>query len=292
MRDLTVCRACGESPISPAISSLLPPDPPLRVSDIVRPEESDLQSAPTVYYDGMAEDSSDSPVGRGAVFRTTQWSVVINAGSDDSLVAAAALEQLCQRYWYPLYASVRRSGYSHADAADLTQSFFARLLEKKSLAGLAPSVARFRSFLLTALKHFLINEWQSAHRLKRGGGKQIVSLDEIADELYRAEPADDASPDKLFEKRWALSVIELGLARLRAEFVASERPRLFEALKPALTGDKLEGPYADIGQAFGLSESVSKWRCIGCANVLGSSSAPKSPRRSRKRATSKMKYAT
>jgi RNA polymerase sigma-70 factor (ECF subfamily) len=221
-------------------------------------EESGLHNALTVYYGGMAEGSSDSPVGRGAVFRTTQWSLVINAGSDDSLVAAAALEQLCQRYWFPLYACVRRSGYSHADAADLTQLFFARLLEKKSLTGLEPGVARFRSFLLTALKHFLINEWQSANRLKRGGGKQIVSLDENAGELYRAEPADHASPDKLFEKRWALSVIDLGLARLRAEFVASERPDLFDELKPTLTGDKLERSYADIGSSFGLSESAVK----------------------------------
>src|SRR5438105_645186 len=117
----------------------------------------------------MGEDSSGSPVGGCAAFRTTQWSMVINAGSDDSLVAAAALEQICQRYWYPFCACVRRSRYSRADAADLTQSFFARVVERKSLAGLAPGVARFRSFLLTALKNFIINEWQSANRLKRGG---------------------------------------------------------------------------------------------------------------------------
>jgi RNA polymerase sigma factor (sigma-70 family) len=206
----------------------------------------------------MAEHSSHYPVGRNAVFRTTQWSMVINAGSDDSILAATALEQLCQRYWYPLYACVRRSGYSHADAADLTQSFFARMLEMKSLAGLAPGVARFRSFLLTALKHFVINEWQSAHRLKRGGGKQIVSLDESADALYRAEPSHDISPDKLFEKRWALSIIETALGKLRAEFVASENPALFEVLKPALSGEKLEKGYAEVAAAFGLSEGAVK----------------------------------
>jgi RNA polymerase sigma factor (sigma-70 family) len=184
--------------------------------------------------------------------------MVLAAGSDDSVHAAAALEQLCERYWYPLYAYIRRSGYSHPDAADLTQSFFARVVEKNSLAGLAPGIARFRSFLLTALKHFIINEWQSANRLKRGGGKQIISLEEKADELYHGEPADNASPDKLFEKRWALSVIDLGLARLRAEFVASERPELFDMLKPALSGDKLEKPYAEIGLSFGLSEGAIK----------------------------------
>src|SRR5437660_792613 len=126
----------------------------------------------------MSPAADDSRVRGGAVFRTTQWSVVLNAGSDDSLIAVAALEQLCQRYWYPLYACVRHSGYSHADAADMTQSFFARVVENKSFAGVEPGAARFRSFLLTALKHFMINEWQSAHRLKRGGGKQIVSLDD------------------------------------------------------------------------------------------------------------------
>ena len=194
----------------------------------------------------------------GAVFRTTQWSMVLNAGSDNSAVAAAALEELCQRYWYPLYACVRRSGYSHADAADLTQSFFALVVEKRSLAGVVPGTTRFRSFLLSALKNFLISEWRTANRLKRGGGKQIISLDEKADELYCAEPVDSTSPDKLFEKQWALSVVELVFARLRAEFAASEKPELFDALKPALSGDKLEKPYAEVGAAFGLSEGAVK----------------------------------
>jgi len=205
----------------------------------------------------MALESRDSPLDRGAVFRTTQWSIVLSAGSEDSIIAAAALEELCQRYWFPLYACVRRSGYSHADAADMTQAFFARVVEKKTLSDVEPGVARFRSFLLTALKRFLINEWQTANRLKRGGGKQIISLDD-ADEKYSAEPADNASPDKLFEKRWALSVIDLSLARLRREFVASEKPDLFDALKPALSGEKLDKPYAEIAQSFGLSESAVK----------------------------------
>jgi RNA polymerase sigma-70 factor (ECF subfamily) len=192
------------------------------------------------------------------MFRTTQWSLVLNAGSEDSRVAAAALEQLSRRYWYPLYACVRRSGYSHDDAADLTQSFFVKVVERSAFTGLEPGVARFRSFLLTALKHFVINEWASANRLKRGGGRQIVSLDVSADELYQSEPADNASPDKLFEKRWALSVVEMVLSRLRAEFVASERPELFDALKPALSGDRLEKPYAEVALSFGLSESAVK----------------------------------
>jgi RNA polymerase sigma factor (sigma-70 family) len=205
----------------------------------------------------MAIEANSPADGRG-VFRTTQWSIVLKAGADDSLVAAAALDQLCQRYWYPLYACVRRSGYSHDDAADLTQSFFARVVEKKTFAGIEPGVARFRSFLLTALKHFMINEWQSANRLKRGGGKQIISLDEKADDLYRAEPSHDDTPDKLFEKRWALSVVETALSKLRAEFVASEKPALFDVLKPTLSGEKLERGYAEIAAEFGLSESAVK----------------------------------
>src|SRR6185436_14106069 len=126
------------------------------------------------------------------------------------------------------------------DAADLTQSFFARVVQKKTFAGVEPGVARFRSFLLTALKHFMINEWQSANRLKRGGGRQILSLDEKADDLYRAEPSHNSTPDKLFEKRWALSVVETALAKLRIEFVVSEKPALFDVLKPTLSGEKLE----------------------------------------------------
>ncbi len=206
----------------------------------------------------MAGDNQNSgPRGEGA-FCTTLWSVVLKAGSDDSVVAGRALEQLCHRYWYPLYAYVRRSGRAHADAADLTQSFFAQIIERRSLNGLSPGVARFRSFLLASLKNFLINEWQAANRFKRGGGRQIVSLDETADERYLAEPADNATPDKLFEKRWALSVVELVLARLRNEFVSSEKPELFDALKPALSGEKLAQSYAEIGAAFGLSEGAVK----------------------------------
>ncbi len=205
----------------------------------------------------MGELSSAAPAGGGA-FRTTQWSLVLEAGSDDSRLAGAALEQLCRRYWYPLYVWIRRSGYAHADAADLTQAFFARLLENKVLLGLTPGGARFRSFLLAALKNFLINEWQSANRIKRGGGKQIVSLDESADELYRVGPADHDTPEGLFEKRWALSVIELAMGRLRAEVVASERQELFDILKPTLSGEKVERPYAEIAAEFGLSESAIK----------------------------------
>ena len=205
----------------------------------------------------MDEHSSTSPVGCAA-FRTTQWNLVLKVGSDDSTLAGAAMEQLCQRYWYPLYAWIRRSGHSHAEAQDLTQAFLARLLETNALSGLTPGGSRFRSFLLAALKNFLINEWQRANRLKRGGGRQILSLDENADELYRAGPADHDTPDRLFERRWALSVIELALARLRAEVAVSERSELFNVLKPVLSGEPVGKPYAEIAAEFGLSESAIK----------------------------------
>jgi RNA polymerase sigma factor (sigma-70 family) len=206
----------------------------------------------------MRTSSSDSPSRPGAIFRTTQWGMVLNAGSNDSVVAGEALEELCRRYWYPLYAYVRRSGYAHADAADLTQSFFRRVIEKEVLTGVAPGVTRFRSFLLAVLKNFLINEWQKENCAKRGGRRQIFSLDETADDLYRAEPADNASPDKLFEKHWALSVIEVVLTRLRRELGSADHAELFEALKPALTGEKLHQSYSVIGTTFGVSEESVK----------------------------------
>lgn len=138
----------------------------------------------------------------------------------------------------------------------MTQSFFARVVEKKIFTGVEPGMARFRSFLLTALKHFMINEWQRANRLKRGGGKEIISLDEKADDVYRAEPSHAISPDKLFEKQWALTIVEAALGKLRAEFAAAEKPGLFDALKPALTGEKLDKGYAEVAAEFGLSENA------------------------------------
>jgi RNA polymerase sigma factor (sigma-70 family) len=207
----------------------------------------------------MTPSPSDSRLLPRAAFRTTEWTMVLAAGRRGSAEGEAALERLCQQYWFPVYAFARRSGYSHADGADLAQGFFARLIERNFLAGIEREKGRFRSFLLTSLKNFMINEWVTANRQKRGGGRIIVSLDDsTADELYRSEPAASASPDKLYEKRWALSVIERALARLRSEFLASERADLFDVLKPALTEDKLEKSYAEIAAEFGLSEGALK----------------------------------
>src|SRR5215470_707649 len=132
----------------------------------------------------MSQGASEYPLQAVAAFRTTQWSAVLAAGSGNSTEAEAALGRLAERYWYPLYAYIRRRGHSHQDAADLTQSFFVQILEKKTLAGLTPGIARFRCFLLTALKNFLANEWDRSNRLKRGGGKKVISLDDsTANEL-------------------------------------------------------------------------------------------------------------
>jgi len=193
------------------------------------------------------------------LFATTHWSVVIQAGEGDSTQAEEALARLCRAYWYPLYAYVRRQGHSVADAQDLTQEFFARLLERKYLRLADRNRGRFRTFLLTSLKHFLINEWNKANREKRGGGCQVISLNiEETETRFRAEPADNRSPDKAFERRWALVLLERVLDRLQGEFAAVERTQLFEELKASLTGDGSECSYAEIGLRLGMSEGNLK----------------------------------
>ena len=163
-------------------------------------------------------ESRPPPIG---CFTTTHWSVVLAAGSGDSPQAATALEQLCRTYWYPLYAYIRRRGYLPEDAQDLTQEFFARLLQKNYPAQANRAKGKFRSFLLLTLNHFLADEHKRATTRKRGGGQIFISLDDPAPEdRYRLEVPDDLTPEKLFERRWAKTVLNQALARLRAEFVA------------------------------------------------------------------------
>src|SRR5258708_1681604 len=142
-------------------------------------------------------------------FATTHWTVVLAAGRSDSVPAREALSKLCQTYWYPLYAYIRRQGYSAHDGQDLTQEFFARLLEKNYLGDVDRAKGKFRSFLLAALKHFLANEWDKANALKRGGGLTFVPLQvESAETRYGLEPIDTLSADKIFERRWAPTLLE------------------------------------------------------------------------------------
>jgi RNA polymerase sigma-70 factor (ECF subfamily) len=169
------------------------------------------------------------------------------------------LETLCHRYWYPLYAYVRRRGYGPEDAEDLTQGFFARLLEHRYLALADPARGRFRTFLLCSLNHHLANEHARATRQKRGGGARPVSWHELdAEGRYAVEPLDLETPEMLFERRWALTLIEQALARLRAEYAARGRAELYDSLKPYVWGDHNTATRAQVATALGLSEEAAK----------------------------------
>lgn len=192
-------------------------------------------------------------------FVTTQWSVVLAAGRSDTTQAHVALEKLCVTYWKPIYAFVRRQGHSPHDAQDLTQAFFARLLEKKWLGDADPGRGRFRSFLLAALKHFLANEWDKARAQKRGGGKLILPLNfKSAETSIELDPADQLTAEKIYERRWALTLLDVVLARLRDEYVSDGKEKLFEQLKATLTGTSRTTPYAALGEQLGLSEGAVK----------------------------------
>jgi RNA polymerase sigma factor (sigma-70 family) len=192
-------------------------------------------------------------------FRTTHWSIVLAAGRRSTAGASDALAALCRTYWYPLYAYVRRQGHSPDDAQDLTQDFFARLLEKNIAARADRTRGKFRSFLLASLNHFLANEWRSAGARKRGGGRVVLSLDLAAGEgRYRLEPVHELTAEKLYQRRWALTLLEQTLAKLRDEFVESGKLELFECLKPYMGGDDRNVPYRQIGAEVGKSEGAIK----------------------------------
>jgi RNA polymerase sigma factor (sigma-70 family) len=199
------------------------------------------------------------PTQTSRLFTTTHWSVVLRAGAADSSNAAQALDQLCRVYWYPLYAFVRRKGHSAHDAQDLTQAFFARLLGKNYVAQADRERGRFRTYLLAALTHFLADEWDKTRRLKRGGGREIISFDAAsAEERYRLEPIDQLDAAKLYERRWVTTLFEQVLARLEEEFRDSDKSELFEALKTALVADDSALSYAELGSRLGLSEDAVK----------------------------------
>lgn len=192
-------------------------------------------------------------------FHTTRWSLVFQAGQKDSPQQQAALAALCQAYWYPLYAFVRRGGKPPADAEDLTQQFFARLLERNFLDRADRNKGRFRSFLLAAMKHFLADEHDRATAQKRGGGRSVVSLDaSAAEERYRLEPVDRLTPERLFARRWALTVLEQTLARLRREYESAGKGALFDRLKAGLTGQSDAAGYAAVAAALGSTEGAIK----------------------------------
>lgn len=161
------------------------------------------------------------------------------AGRGGDRRAAEALEQLCRSYWYPLYAYARRRGHSSEDAQDLTQGFLESLLRREDLAGVTPGKGRFRTFLLTALGHYLANEWRRGQRQKRGGGGAVISFDALStEERYRLEPAAPEDPERLFNRRWAWTVMNEALERLRDDYTRTDRADLFDLFQPALA---LEG---------------------------------------------------
>ncbi len=195
-------------------------------------------------------------------FPTTLWTVVLHAGREQPEQARDALARLCQDYWYPLYSFVRHRGYTAHDAQDLTQAFFAQLLEKHGLKQVDPEQGRFRTFLLAALKNFLANDWDRSHARKRGGGVTIVSLDDrTAESRFRLEPSCELTPERHFERQWAVTLLDQVLAALRAEYHAQGKGDLFEELKAVLTGQAGQGQadgYAAIAARLQRSEGAIK----------------------------------
>jgi RNA polymerase sigma factor (sigma-70 family) len=192
-------------------------------------------------------------------FVTTQWSVVMAAGKGDSRQAADALAQLCGTYWYPLYAYVRRQGYGTADAEDLIQEFFTRFLAKEYFGRADPALGRFRSFLLACLKNFLAEQQRHARRLKRGGGQTIISWDtRTAEERYGLEPADPVTPEQIYDRRWALTLLETVLARLAAEQSAAGKQEVFAQLKGYLWEEAHEARYAETAAQLDMTEGAVK----------------------------------
>lgn len=192
-------------------------------------------------------------------FQTTHWSVVLAAGQTGAPSAEAALENLCKTYWYPLYAYIRRQGRNPHDAQDLTQEFFTRILEKRYFRFADRERGRFRSFLLKSLQHFLVNEWVSGQAQKRGGGAQFILLDdESAERIFQQELAVSVSPERLYDKRWAITLLNRAMDRLGADYAASGKGELFEQLKSLLLAEGSVEIYREMSAQSGLSEGATK----------------------------------
>lgn len=208
---------------------------------------------------GVLDETADPGLPQGQWFATTHWSVVLAAADASTDDALAALEKLCRTYWFPLYAFVRRQGYDPEESKDLTQGFFARLLEKKYLEQVDRRKGKFRSFLLASLRHYLSDERDRARAAKRGGGRPVISFDACdAEQRYLLEPADESSPDKVFDRRWAFALLNEARRRLREEYTAAGKQELFEAL----TGTDARGDgastYAHLAARWNMTESGVK----------------------------------
>jgi RNA polymerase sigma-70 factor (ECF subfamily) len=196
------------------------------------------------------------------IFASTHWSAVLRAGSSSSPEAREALGELCRTYWYPLYGYARSSGFDVHAAEDLTQAFFGKLLEKNYLGVADRRRGRFRWFLLTAFKCFLANEWDRSQAQKRGGGQEIISFDGVsAQERYRLEPEHNASPDQLYDRRWAEDLLDRTRAQLQEDYVGvaeTERAQRFQQLIQYLPGGEARLSHAELGVELGISEAAAK----------------------------------
>jgi RNA polymerase sigma factor (sigma-70 family) len=205
----------------------------------------------------MPEDSSSA--GARLQFATTHWSMVLAAGGLLSQEQSEALEALCRAYWYPLYVYIRRAGQGPEDAKDLTQSFLSHFLEKGALSLADRERGRFRTFLLTALKHYLVDEHRRVSAVKRGGGSVFQPLEaDDGEERYQFEPVDLASPDVLYDRSWAKAVLAQALSRLREEYASSKHGPGFEALKDYVWGERSGLSCAELGREIGMSEEAAK----------------------------------
>jgi RNA polymerase sigma-70 factor (ECF subfamily) len=201
--------------------------------------------------------STPASTAPGDIFATTHWTVVLAAGRRHTPQSDGALEELCRTYWFPLYAYVRRRGHTKEDAEDLVQAFFARFLEKNYLAGLSAERGRFRAFLLASLKHFLTNEWKKSQRLKRGGGEKLLSLDwRTADMQFQVAATVGPSPDKAFDREWALALLAKVIERLRVECESDGKAKLFGQLKILLTAGKGALSYAEAAKKLGMDDTA------------------------------------
>lgn len=195
----------------------------------------------------------------GSPFATTHWSIVLAAGHGSQPDSKAALAKLCEAYWYPLYAYVRRRGYDADESQDLTQEFFTVLLEKESLRAADRERGRFRSFLLTAMRRFLTKEWAKAHAKKRGGARTPIPLDPRDGETrYALEPSHDWTPERIYERRWAMTLLDQVMAELRGKYAADGKEQLFDSLKALLIRAADAPPYSRIAADLGMTEGGVK----------------------------------
>jgi RNA polymerase sigma-70 factor (ECF subfamily) len=207
---------------------------------------------------------------KAVLFAETQWSLVLRAQERSTPFAIDALEHLCRTYWFPLYGFVRRQGYDPAAAQDLTQDFFARFAHKNCLAHVDRTKGKFRSFLLASLKNFLANERARARAEKRGGCHSIVSLDaDEAETRFNAEPFHEATPEKAFDRTWAMTTLENALTQLKQEYAANDRAEIFQALQAYLSGDRDEPGYAAVAARLNTTEAAIKMAVVRLRRRFG-----------------------